>query len=273
LSAAARILGVLLVIALLAALHESAVAHSGDVLSAFGTATVDGVISGSEPYDCIGPVTQGGYTFTICEMNDLTNDYYAVAISDLTAVGNDFAAFSFDNTHDGSITCFEDQFALTAGSTFNDDIWCVGTSSFDTGVGGTNDGSGVAVFTGGTGYVYEMSHPLSSGDTNGADYSLSVGSTVGWCFTYFDSNSLVVEYPANCFLPALRDGNASGFGNVVKASAPQPQPPPTPRPVGGQVLAIDSLRLISPWLLAAIVLGLVAFQMLAFSRRQSQQEN
>jgi hypothetical protein len=214
-------------------------AHSGDVLSAFGTATVDGVISPGEYGSCIGPVTQSGLTFMICETNDNVNDYYAIQISDLTGPNqDDLAVIFFDNAHDGSIIpgansyppCVngvEDMLGLNgtaAAPNLVDQNYCSNSGwQFDTlppSVGGTNNAIEAITFTPGAGYVYEVSHPLDSGDLN--DYALTTGSTVGWCFIYFagpDYSSPQVQYPAGCLGSGAVPSTATGFGDVVKLSA------------------------------------------------------
>ena len=126
------VIGVLL---LALTLSAPAFAHSGDQLSEYGSAAVDGVISPKEYGDsCIGPVTQpappGGvqasYTFTICETNDTENDYYAVQIDDQTngpvTPHDDSLSFFFDNAHDGAIVPGADRSCAPVGEPVEDFI-------------------------------------------------------------------------------------------------------------------------------------------------------
>jgi hypothetical protein len=201
-----------------------------DILEAFGTASVDGVVSPGEYGSCIGPVTQGAYVFTFCETNDNVNDHYAFSINDLTGPNlDDLVAIFFDSTNSGTIpacgTGLDDLLLLngtTAYPQFVDANYCA-TSGWNLDVfsGGTNDVTRAVTFTPGVGYTYEVSHPLNSGDSN--DYALTTGSTVGWCLIYFagpDYSSTQVQYPSGCissshtFIPST----AAGFGEVVKVS-------------------------------------------------------
>ncbi|MHA1442814.1 MAG: hypothetical protein ACTSPK_13285 [Candidatus Heimdallarchaeota archaeon] len=55
----------------------------------------------------------------------------------------------------------------------------------DTGAGGTNDIDGVGTYDGSQ-YVYEISMPLDSGDTNGADFSLARLDTIEFFVFYLE---------------------------------------------------------------------------------------
>lgn len=187
--------------------------HSGDVLSAYGTATVDGVVSPGEYGSCIGPVTQNGYTFKICETNDSHNDTYAIAINDLTFYPqDDLAVIYFDNAHDGSITgCgsgVEDMLVIngTAGilPMYVDANYCANSGWMtDFLFGGKSDAAVAVKFTPGVGYVYEVSHPLDSGDSK--DYALTTSSTVGWCFIYFAGPIGSYDFPQVQYPVGVRD--------------------------------------------------------------------
>ncbi len=200
-------------------------AHSGDLLSAYGTATVDGIISPGEYGSCIGPITQGGYTYAICETNDEVNDYYAVRISDLTNDATDFAAFYFDDDNNGVVVSCgpgnqpppqEDSIIAWGGGRFADGHQChvVGGGLWTTSGEDLENVRAAVNFAPGEGYLYEWSHPLKSGDPN--DYSLSLGSSVGWCFLYGDTSvGVTLQYPAGCYDGAKR-GDASNYGLIQK---------------------------------------------------------
>ena len=223
-------LGFFLTILLLSQV-PGASAHSGQALSAFGTATVDGVISAGEYGSCL-TTTQvwWDYTFMICETNDNTNDYYAFQINDYT-FGGDSVSFWFDNAHDGVVSPVstgptEDMILVGGSGIFGDDGYRYAGAGLSAGADPIQNGVGAVIFTPGTpgspgaGYVYEASHPLNSGDSN--DYSLSLSSTVGWCLTYEDAAdhpgpvSPDVEYPTGCYTAAKNSGDASKYGNILK---------------------------------------------------------
>ena len=215
--------------------------HSDDVLSEFGTATVDGVISGGEYGDsCIGPVSQTAgsttYMFTFCETNDENNDYYAFIIDDLTddPEKEDSFLIFFDDEHDGAVAdgagrggCgpfgnpVEDFIGFFLGF-FTDSFYCF-VPPFSFGFTDTSsvDGNVVREFTE-EGWVYEFSHPLNSGDPE--DYSLALGDTVGFCLTYDDGSNLTnsfafgeLQFPPGCFLDAAKSSTEK-YGDVVKIS-------------------------------------------------------
>ncbi len=230
----------------------SASAHTGDDFAEYGTATVDGVISGGE-YEgsCIGPISYvvpGGspYQLTICEQNDEQNDYYAVQTNDPTSPpgDDDSAMFWFDDDHDGAVaqaaeSCpygdpNEDQIGWFLGGFF-DGLYCrqPGQTSFGSDFYPSGfDGTGAHVFTPGVGSVFEFSHPLDSGDSD--DYSLAVHDKVGWCLTYDDTSLSPptnpgfafgeFQYPSGCFVDfsnstgGLVRGDTTLFGDVTKLS-------------------------------------------------------
>lgn len=244
--------------------------NSGNVLSSFGTAKADGVISPGEYGSCIGPITQGAYTFTICETNDGTNDYYALQMSGdtnpTTPSTPDLFELYFDNTHDGTLTTcangVEDKIEISygAGVIAFYDMWYCTTSSDDD---GSINGAG-AISEASTPFVFEMSHPLSSGDVN--DYSLTVGSTVGWCMGYIDDGvGQVVQYPSGCINDWEINALQGSFGSVVKVGPPSPSVPSVP--VGGQLVAVDQPRILLSWLALIALLGIIVVPTLIAYRR------
>jgi len=250
----------------------AALAHSGDVLSAFGTAQVDGTISSNEPYGCISgsqTVGQTVYNFRICETNDENNDYYALEINDATPNEADQVIVIFDNGHDGSVTlCSSGQmedlivsFVGTPSGTYNDQAYCFsGGGTLDTTGGGTNDVV-ARTSTGGLGRIFELSHPLSSGDS--LDYSLNIGDTVGFCVLYGDYPSgVLIDFPSGCYTAAIDSGDASGFGDIAKRGA-------VSAPVGGELLAVDKVRIVMPWVILTMVFGVVATLLLNIRKRSN----
>jgi hypothetical protein len=236
-------------------------ALSENRLSAFGTATVDGVISAGEYGSSIGPITlqtfTGNYTFTIYETNDLQNDYYAFTINDTTYNPEDRFTTYFDNQHDGFIPQFtdpnldiyEDAISVTGDGTFSDRHYGYISGSFNAPADSIMNGFAAATFIPGQGYVFEMSHPLNSGDP--WDYNLSIGSTVGWCFIYTDMDTVKsIIYPVGAV------SNPSLFGDVAKAGPP----------VGGVIAPVNTLAVMTSWIVVAI--AAIAISIAILSRRK-----
>lgn len=222
----------------------AAQAHSGDLLDERGTAVVDGVIApGEYAQGCAAPISQTAgvvnYTYRTCHVNDDVNDYYAFKINDLTPETNDTLILFFDNDHDGVAAAAgtglcpsgprEDAIGvtrLTAGDLFLDGFWCQGT--YQTGLIPREDSvfdvNGALQHTPGEGYVFEFSHPLSTGDPN--DYDLVIGDTVGLCVFYYDESNDAssffgfipsASFPLNCPFN-MTQGLTSFFANVRKVS-------------------------------------------------------
>ena len=203
-----------------AAAHE---ASGAIILANYGTATVDGVVADGEYGEgCFFAPSQsaGGtiYHFTLCETNDDVNDYYAFIIDDLTLptvgdpAGLDGVNLLFDDDHDGSIACPHAEDGIGAasepGPAIIDVAYC---GAFDNFSGDAQiDGSAAFTFSPDVGYVYEMAHPLNSGDP--ADYALALHDTVGFCAVYLDSANAAgeVEFPKNCF------GDGEQYGDIFK---------------------------------------------------------
>ena len=184
-------------------------AHNGLSFSAFGTATIDGVLApgewdGAARFDLPVNVPEGGTTpGTLLVMNDGVNLYLAFRLARTTA-DMTTVAVEFDNDHDGGGFAPEngdDGLVVNSSSpgTLSDNfrIRCTppgGTTGF-CGPGdmspaspgvvypdglpapGTIDGKG-AFRNDGTFSVFEISHPLDSAD-NAHDFSLKAGDTVG----------------------------------------------------------------------------------------------
>ena len=207
---------------------------SESMLSAYGAANVDGILESGEYASCVGPITQDVYTFIFCASNDNTNTYFAFKINDLTndasAVSGkaDFVSIFFDNNNDGKISScasgVEDTLGLRANNVFGDSNICMSGTKL---VGGedTTHGRGVVKFAAGAGYVYEISHPLDSGDSK--DYSLFPGDALGYCLAYNDASTAVkgseAELPTGCVTPTS-SGSASGYGNIIIAAGSGAQP-------------------------------------------------
>lgn len=173
--------------------------HPGVVLTGFGTATVDGVMTTGE-WDSASrvdflanlPASEGGGTtpVSLYVMNDETHLYLAARFM-RTSLGLDTTSlfFEFDNNHDGQIDEGDDAFGMNVGKYLAPEFWddyrtflppCPANSICgltDSDGGGTNDGT-TAVSNDGDYTVIELSHPLTSGDSH--DFSLSAGDRVGF---------------------------------------------------------------------------------------------
>ncbi|MDW8042396.1 MAG: hypothetical protein RMJ75_06330 [Nitrososphaerota archaeon] len=204
---------------------------------------MDGVLSPGEYGSCIGPVTPpyvfGGtsYTIVFCEMNDGRNDYYYFQINDLTQDGNDRFYLLFDNAHDGVVAACGPGIPVEDAIGYIEppprplptpliDMHYCGQPTTDqppASVDGSQHITSVHSFTPGVGYRFEFSHPMNSGDPQ--DYSLSIGSTVGWCIYWRDASKPspnILQYPPDCYSVYATGGGASLYGHVIKVGE---QPP------------------------------------------------
>lgn len=141
-------------------------------LSGWGSATIDGVIQGSEwagaaTQDLSVNLPDGGGTTAgrYYVMNDESNIYVGLRL-ERPSLDWSMEAAQFSANDDNFFVRSDDVFI---------DNW---QNKNDTQVGGTNDGSGAASNDGVYSY-YEMAHPLDSAD-NAHDFSLAAGDTVGF---------------------------------------------------------------------------------------------
>jgi len=154
-----------------------------------GTATIDGVLSPGEwiragHYDLLVNVPQVGTArATLFVMNDSTNLYLALRFERSVVDPGNSLFFEFDTNNSGVLDDGDDATGFTPGVGFFDNVRtsappCPPGSLCgleDTSVGGTKDGAG-AFLNNGTFTVYEMSHPLNSGDDN--DFALAPRDTI-----------------------------------------------------------------------------------------------
>ena len=149
-------------------------AHSTPITIGYDTATIDGTLSAGE-WDnaAMWSVFSGAYAgSTFYMMNDDDNLYLALSVFDATLTDVDIMEVRFDNTNNGT----------------------------NFGIPDNNDGAG-AVAGFGSYNVFELMHPLSSGDA--FDFSLSAGDTAGFCLRYFDdgtATSTTTNFPSGCSL-------------------------------------------------------------------------
>jgi hypothetical protein len=191
-------------------------------LGNYGTATVDGVFADGEygegcfisPSQNVGGTT---YHFTLCATNDDVTNYYAFLIDDLTPAttgpaGADEVNIQFDDEHNGALACpkAEDVIGVVskAGSALIDGAYCGAFEFFS--LDSSTHGSAAMTFSPDVGYVYEMMHPLDSGDP--ADYALALHDMVGFCVAYIDASNAAggVQFPKNC------QGDGERYGDVFQ---------------------------------------------------------
>ncbi len=162
----------------------------------FGTPTINGVFATGEwanaasfAIDVVLP--EGGTTpGTLYVMNDASNLYLALRYPRSVNDPGKSVAFEFDNNGSGlfglpTIEEGDDVIVLNPGAGLFDDYRtyrppCPANSIcglLDTDDGGTVDGSGAYTHDGAF-HVYELAHPLRSGDT-AHDFSLAAGQDVG----------------------------------------------------------------------------------------------
>jgi len=215
----------------LAVLSLSATAHAhapGIVLSALGTASVDGEL-GSGEWDTAARVgfpvalpAGGTVDASLYVMNDADNLYVAVVL--FTSAAQSIVRVNFDNDHDNVAEVGDDGLRIDA-SGFHDEVLITGppctaeSACFvpDSDQGGANDGAGAYIATAEQ-TVYELAHPLDSGDA-GHDLRLGPGRTVGFNVEI----SLIIS--GEVFPPALvtttfpTSPDALTFGDIVITAA------------------------------------------------------
>jgi hypothetical protein len=173
------------------ALVVPALSHASP-LTAFGTATVDGLLlewAGAASVDLTVNIPGGGTTpATLFVMNDDVNLYLALRFARAGVDAANTFGVEIDANRSGALDDGDDAFLLNVDTGFFDDFRTsappcppgVLCGLGDTDLGGTNDGAGAFLHQGGFS-VYELAHPLHSGDA-GHDMALSAGDPVGFYF-------------------------------------------------------------------------------------------
>jgi hypothetical protein len=125
---------------------------------------------------------EGTTPATLFVKNDAQNLYLAVRFARTTVdAGDNRLGFEFDNNNDGFGPSNGDDYfgyQFTPISVFSDAFRSGGGESVTTDT--QQDGAG-AFHNDGTNSVYEISHPLNSGQV-GQDFALTAGSTIGLFF-------------------------------------------------------------------------------------------
>jgi len=157
--------------------------------SGSGRATIDGTISPGEWAQAttlnivINLPNGGGALGKLLVMNDATDLYLAFTFEGTAQLNS--ISFEFDIDGDDTVSAGDDGIGFNAPDDFVDFVRASGPPACntpglcaprDSDVGGTNDGAG-AFRNDGTTTVYELRHPLKSGDRH--DVALTRGSTIG----------------------------------------------------------------------------------------------
>ena len=150
---------------------------------------VDGVLGPGEwdaatPHSFIAQIGGGGVSATLYVLSHTGTLYLAVALATNDGQPNDLRV-DFDNDGDGAPALGDDAIGLTTASVFQDlhlTAACLRSRQSSCGTddvraGGTRDGQG-ALGQQGTMRVYELAHPLNSGDA-GHDLAVGPGNTFG----------------------------------------------------------------------------------------------
>ena len=181
--------------------------------------TMNGEISASEWEKAASAtftmtISGNPYDGTFYVMNDATNLYIAVKMSDPTFDADDAVAVYFDNGNDGTFGPGDDGILQYGGAPGFVDrfLEAMPTMKADTDAGGTTDGSGVAAAHGGFNH-FEFSHPLDSTD-NAHDFSLNSRDTVGFTIAYRQDGAGLDYWPA------AATADTTSWGDIVVASAP-----------------------------------------------------
>ena len=224
-------------------------AQSPPTLTGKGVATIDGIMSPGEwdaagHVDLIVNIPHGGTTSaTLYVMNDNLNLYVAMRINQAVAEPGNSLVFEFDNNNNGIRENGDDAFGFTPPNFFDD--YRTGDPPCPTGVlcgfydvdnGGVNNGQG-AFLNNGAYTVYEMSHPLNSGDIL-HDFALFAGQTVGF---YLELRMIAAgnQYPQD-FGDTTFPGSG-GFGQILI------QPYVAPTLTGKGIATIDGVLSPGEW--------------------------
>lgn len=174
-------------------------AHTAPITIGYDSATIDGTLSAGE-WDnaAMWSVFSGAYAgSTFYMMNDDDYLYIALSVIDATLANDDIMEVRFDNANNDTLDAGDDELFLSplgfTDAHFNGTFF---------GIPDSTDGAG-AVSGFGSFNVFELMHPLSSGDT--FDFSLAAGDTAGFCLRYFDdglATSATTNYLPGCSLTA-----------------------------------------------------------------------
>ena len=152
---------------------------------------------------------------------------------------------NYDNDHDGSWwEDGDDQWGIKGGGSLEDGFYRSSPPAWmrDTPAGGTMDTVGAASHTNPSGvgdYYFEFYHPLDTTDDS-HDFSLSIGDTVGFEAVYYDNDLGSSRWWPESF----------PLADIVIAAPP----------VGGEIVSINLLQIMVPYILLffTFIAGLAA---------------
>ncbi len=224
-----KLVTLLILVGLLAVVSaDHGLAHSGDAFtSGFGTPTIDGV-QGPGEWDAATqiPVFSDLPGSTLYVMNDDTNLYFGLSVTDPTLSADDILEIRLDNAHNGTIDDGDDELSLTGASQFRDEHFDAALGSYGI-LDAQQDGSGSAGDAGATNF-FELSHPLNS--SAGDDIAIAPGDTVGFCVRYFLDGTAFspgTDFPELCPLVANAQNLYADLTTVaLRISSPFAETPP-----------------------------------------------
>ena len=211
--------------------------------------TIDGVLETGEWDDAAmqaftlldwlgNPTTITG---TVYMMNDATNLYIAIEVSEDDSDTSDRMTVFFDNNNDGTLD--DDEDALLHSSWFYDMHW---DGEEDQWLEDNPHGASGAKRVG-SDWVFEFLHPLCSGDPFGEDFCLNLGDVVGFNLGF--QNWVAPSWPWYQW-PSINthEDPIDDWGDIIIAQRPE-----KPSPIGGDVFSVDKLAILLPYLLVVLV--------------------
>ena len=179
-------------------------------------------------------------------MNTLTDLFIAIETNDGTNNGvMDFIQIAFDNDNDGTAEIGDDALQVRGNSAFEDMYVLSSSFSFDP----IDHGSTAAVYS--SGWTFEISHPLSSGETD-YDFQLSVGDIVGFTLRYYDQG---VGAFRNSYWPQVlvfADSSTEDYGDI------EIDPFSLRNPVGGILAPVNKLNILAPYIALVGLIGIMS---------------
>ncbi len=196
----------------------------------------------TQEFDTMGGTSRHGKIYVMNTQSDL---FIAAEINDGTNNGiNDVFHTIFDNDNNGPGVVGDDVLMVRGDNSFYD-MYVIGSSTFS--YDPINHGSGSASF--GSSWIFEMSHPLSSGET-GYDFQLSIGSIVGFTIRYYEGSIWEASY-----WPDYNYGTGSSTENYGDIGI---DPPTATNPVGGIYAPNDKLSILTPYIALVGLIGAIS---------------
>lgn len=177
--------------------------------SAFGTPTIDGVMSPGE-WSAAPPISVFGNLVgsQLYVMDDNVNLYLGLFVPDGTLTSGDQFWARIDSQNDDVTDLGDDEISVTGVGNFYDSHFTGSSWGY---LDSRRDGSGAAAAVSG-GNFFEMAHPLNDGDSQ--DMFVVPGGIIGLCVSYFNDNSGsgLDTYPLFC---TTSGASQSGYTDYV----------------------------------------------------------